>query len=107
MFRKLPDPAASTVTVTVDGRPLIVAAHETAASAALLAGMTATRNSPVTGEPRAPFCMMGVCYECLMVIDGIASRQACLVPVVDGMRIERQEGARSLGGLEMGEPAHG
>ena len=96
MFRKLPDPAVPTVTVTIDGRPHTVAAHETAASAALLAGMGATRRSPVTGEPRAPFCMMGVCYECLMVIDDVPSRQACLVTVADGMRIDRQPGARAL-----------
>lgn len=50
--------------------------------------------------------MMGVCYECLMVIDGVASRQACLVPVAEGMRIERQPGARSLAGLDIEEPAH-
>lgn len=105
MFRKLPDPAQPMVAVTVDGRPITVAAHETAASAAILAGMVATRNSPVTGEPRAPYCMMGVCFECLMVIDGVASRQACLVPVAEGMRIERQAGARSLTGL--GERADG
>jgi NADH dehydrogenase/NADH:ubiquinone oxidoreductase subunit G len=34
--------------------------------------------------------MMGVCFECLMVIDGVPSRQACMVPVREGMRIERQ-----------------
>ncbi|BBK30812.1 2Fe-2S iron-sulfur cluster protein [Stella humosa] len=96
MFRKLPDPACATVAVTVDGQAMRVATHETAASAALLAAMGATRTSPVNGEPRAPFCMMGVCYDCLMVIDGVPSRQACLVPVRDGMRIERQAGARAL-----------
>ena len=39
---------------------------------------------------------MGVCFECLMVIDGVASRQACMVPVRPGMRIERQAGPREL-----------
>jgi D-hydroxyproline dehydrogenase subunit gamma len=41
--------------------------------------------------------MMGVCFECLMVIDGIASRQACLVPVREGMQIARQDGRRGPG----------
>ncbi len=97
MFSKLPDPAAPTVTVHIEGRPIRVGARESVAAAALLAGLGATRTSPATGEPRAPFCMMGVCYDCLMVIDDVPSRQACLVTVQEGMRIERQDGARTLG----------
>ena len=38
--------------------------------------------------------MMGVCFDCLMEIDGAPNRQACLVPVAEGMRINRQHGAR-------------
>jgi hypothetical protein len=38
--------------------------------------------------------MMGVCFECLLVIDGEPSQQGCMVQVRPGMRIERQEGAR-------------
>jgi predicted molibdopterin-dependent oxidoreductase YjgC len=40
--------------------------------------------------------MMGVCFECLVAIDGVGSRQACLVPVRDGMRIETQRGRRPV-----------
>ncbi|MCC7274929.1 MAG: (2Fe-2S)-binding protein [Alphaproteobacteria bacterium] len=96
MLRKLPDPAGGVVTVIVEGRPCEVGPNDTAAAAALLAGIGHTRTSPVTGEPRAPFCMMGVCHECLMVIDGVPSRQACLVTVREGMRIDRQVGPRAL-----------
>ena len=39
--------------------------------------------------------MMGVCFECLVEIDGVANRQACLVAVEAGMKIRSQEGARS------------
>jgi hypothetical protein len=38
--------------------------------------------------------MMGVCFECLMVIDGVENRQGCLILVREGMRVERQRGAR-------------
>jgi hypothetical protein len=38
--------------------------------------------------------MMGICFDCLAVIDGVANRQACMVAVRPGMRIARQEGAR-------------
>ena len=85
-----------TITVYVEGQPVEVSANESAAGAALRAGVGHTRTSPVSGEKRAPYCMMGVCFECLMVIDGVASRQACMVTVRPGMRIERQLGAREL-----------
>ena len=88
--------ATDTLVVYVESTPVEVSVHDTAASAALRAGLGHTRVSPLSGEKRAPYCMMGVCFECLMVIDGIASRQACLVPVRPGMRIERQAGLREL-----------
>ena len=88
--------ATDTIVVYVEGNPVEVSPNDTAASAALRAGLGFTRTSPVTGEKRAPYCMMGVCFECLMTIDGIASRQACMVPVRPGMRIERQPLAREL-----------
>ncbi|HTD89699.1 MAG TPA: (2Fe-2S)-binding protein [Burkholderiales bacterium] len=84
------------ITVYVDGKPVSVGTNESAAAAALHAGIGYARLSPITGEKRAPYCMMGVCFECLMVIDGVPSRQACMVRVHPGMRIERQLGAREL-----------
>ena len=95
MFKKLPEPAAATVTVTVDGQPLRVAATLTAAAVVLLHGGV-SRTTPVSGSARAPYCMMGVCFDCLMEIDGAPNRQACLVPVAEGMRINRQHGARKV-----------
>ncbi|OXC76983.1 Opine oxidase subunit C [Caballeronia sordidicola] len=54
--------------------------------------------------------MMGACFECLVEIDGMPSRQSCLVTVQDGMRIHSQEGARDLpplSDLNPVENAHG
>jgi hypothetical protein len=64
------------------------------AAALLAAGIVACRTTPVGDVPRAPFCMMGVCFDCLVEIDGMGSRQACLVRVRDGMRIDTQHGRR-------------
>jgi hypothetical protein len=36
--------------------------------------------------------MMGVCFECLAVVDGVTSQQTCLVEVKEGMKVERQHG---------------
>ncbi|MEK7230681.1 MAG: (2Fe-2S)-binding protein [Pseudomonadota bacterium] len=92
MFKKLPDAGTATVTVLIDGKPFQAPQGCTAAAAALLAGATSTRTSAVSEAPRAPYCMMGVCFECLMEIDGAPNQQACLVPVAEAMRINRQLG---------------
>jgi predicted molibdopterin-dependent oxidoreductase YjgC len=41
--------------------------------------------------------MMGVCFDCLVMIDGAPNRQACMTEIREGMRIERQDGARRIG----------
>lgn len=97
MFRRRPSDAAATVTLTVDGETVSVRPGESVAAALLLAGRTQTRATAVSGAPRGPYCMMGVCFECLVSIDGVGNRQACMVEVKDGMRVERQMGVRRIG----------
>lgn len=98
MFRRLPDAGEATIRFTIDGRPATARPGDSVAAAMLAAGVDACRTTPVSGAARGPYCLMGVCFECLVVIDGIGNRQACLVPVEDGMRVERQQGARDIGG---------
>lgn len=98
MFQRLaPDTTAATVTLTVDGKPVVARATDSVAAAMLAAGYDRCRTSAVSGAPRAPYCMMGVCFECLVTIDGIGNRQGCLVRVREGMRVELQHGKRELG----------
>jgi sarcosine oxidase subunit alpha len=75
------------VTLTVDGERIVAREGDTVSSALLAAGYGAVRRSAVSGSPRAPYCQMGVCFECLVEVDGVADRQACLVPVRDGMTV--------------------
>lgn len=96
MFRRLPNLAGSTVGITVDGRPVAARAGETVASALLAAGVKACRTTAVSGAPRAPYCMMGVCFDCLVTVDGVGNRQGCLTVVRDGMAVETQRGARAI-----------
>jgi D-hydroxyproline dehydrogenase subunit gamma len=98
MFRRLPDKSgAATLTVTIDGERHAARTGDTVAAVLLLSSAKATRVSPVSGEPRAPYCMMGVCFECLVTIDGVGNRQGCLIEVADGMRIETQMTRREAG----------
>ena len=89
MFRKLHE-SLETITISFEGTDIRVAPGQTVAAALLSEGHLVFRNSVVNGHPRAAYCMMGVCFECLLVIDGQPSQQACLIQVREGMDIRRQ-----------------
>jgi predicted molibdopterin-dependent oxidoreductase YjgC len=82
--------------VTVEGKPVAVPVGDSVAAAVFAAGFNHTRTSPVSGDRRAPYCMMGVCFECLVEIDGIPNQQACMTQVKEGMHIKLQKGARGI-----------
>jgi len=94
MYRKLPEAGADEVAVDLDGRRVAVPRGFSVAAALLVHGEGPTRTTPVSGAARAPYCMMGVCFECLVEIDGVPNRQACRVEATEGMRVRRQSGAR-------------
>jgi len=96
MFRRLPDERA-TVRITFDGRAIEAREGDSVATALLAAGVAVCRTTPISESPRAPWCMMGVCFDCLVAIDGVGNRQACLVPVREGMQVAMQRGKRELG----------
>ena len=96
MFKRLAD-AGTAVALTIDGKPVRARSGDTVAAALLAAGVDRCRTTPVTGAPRLPYCLMGVCFDCLVTIDGVGSRQACLVPVREGMKVETQQGKREAG----------
>ncbi|HVC54808.1 MAG TPA: 2Fe-2S iron-sulfur cluster-binding protein [Stellaceae bacterium] len=96
MFRPRPDSREATIAVEVEGRTVRVPAGASAAAAVLVAGLASIRDNPADGGTRAPYCMMGICFECLAEIDGVPNRQGCMVAARPGMRIRRQRGARSL-----------
>ncbi len=89
MFRRL-RAAGGEVTIHVDGKPVRAAAGDSVAAAMLAAGFTALHSSAVSASPRAPHCMIGNCFECLVEIDGLPDRQACLTTVAEGMQVRRQ-----------------
>lgn len=97
MFRRLPEAQGESIPFTVDGVPQLARAGDSVAAALLAAGIDHCRTTPVTGSPRAPYCMMGVCFDCLVVVDGVGNRQGCLVKVTEGMRVETQRGKREIG----------
>lgn len=88
------------IRMTIADDEVIAMRGESVATAALAAGIKVSRIATVSGEQRAPYCLMGVCFECLMVIDGKPNRQACMTPVRDGMVVEAQSERPVIGGSD-------
>jgi hypothetical protein len=96
MFRKLNESGAQKLTLYIDGAPVLAEAGETVAAVLVRQSDPTSRTTPITQSPRAPYCMMGVCFECLAIVDGLASTQTCLVTVRDAMRVQRQYDKRKV-----------
>lgn len=72
----------------VDGREISAFAGESVAAALLAAGIRALRETGREHAPRGLFCGMGVCFDCLVSVDGRPNLRACMTPVAEGMRVE-------------------
>ncbi len=86
------------VRISFEEREVIAQSGDSVAAALLAAGITRFRSAPVSGEPRAPLCMIGNCFECLLEINGESNRQACRTQVEEGMQVCLQDalpGARN------------
>jgi predicted molibdopterin-dependent oxidoreductase YjgC len=97
MFFRLPDFAtgsAGSVEFRFDGQTVTARAGDTIAAALFANGITVFGRRQGHDSSRAPYCLMGVCYECLVVVDGISSQQACRVEVKPGMQVEPHIGRR-------------
>jgi D-hydroxyproline dehydrogenase subunit gamma len=95
MFRRV-ETISGEIHFTYEGRDIVARPGDSVAAALLAAGEANLRDTPVSGAPRAPYCMMGICFDCVVEIDGVGNRQACLTPVASGMQVRRQRGARGV-----------
>src|SRR5262249_35814744 len=89
MFRQRRAGHFAAVGVTGDCRTVWVRAGASAAAAVFVAGFSSIRETPAEGSARAPYCMMGVCFDCLAEIDGVPNRQSCMVEARPGVKIRR------------------
>jgi predicted molibdopterin-dependent oxidoreductase YjgC len=95
-FNRLETTTSEWVTVFIEDKAVMVREGDSVAAAVLIAGLTATRTTAISESKRAPYCLMGVCYECLLTIDGKENTQACMTQVRDGMKIYKQYKAPQL-----------
>jgi hypothetical protein len=96
-FRPADDPiapaTAGTVRIDVAGESVMGVAGQTIAGILMAGGRLAWRRSR-TGRPRGVFCGIGVCFDCLVVVNGLRDVRACQRRAADGDRVEFQEDDR-------------
>jgi predicted molibdopterin-dependent oxidoreductase YjgC len=72
--------------LTVDGKSVTVPAGAMVSAAVAISGASRFRRS-VSGEPRAPLCGMGICFECRVTVDGRTHAKSCQIPCEEGMEV--------------------
>ncbi|MGW5276108.1 (2Fe-2S)-binding protein [Streptomyces sp. NPDC004044] len=79
-------------TVTFDGRAIDALPGQSIAAVLWSAGVTSWRSTRGEGGPRGVFCGIGVCFDCLVTVDGRPNQRACLLPAEPDQVIRTQEG---------------
>lgn len=74
------------IRISVNGRETYAYRGETVLAVLLAAGCRVLRRDK-TGQPRGAFCGMGICYDCLVTINGIGNMRSCMIEVEEGMEI--------------------
>lgn len=97
MFTPIGSPEAE-LTIFFDNEPIKARKGETIAACLLRAGAQHFRTTPVSGSKRLPYCMIGHCFDCLVEIKGMGTRQACLSVVEEGMQIYPHDGVSTIAG---------
>ncbi len=80
------------ISIRVDGAEVLAYEGESVAAALLVSGPLAVRRAR-GGVARGVYCAMGVCFECLVIVDGIPNTRACVTWVRDGLEVQGQEGS--------------
>lgn len=80
------------ITFYFNGEPIRAHSGQSVAAALLLNQRRITRLTRKEGKPRGVFCGIGICFDCLVVVDGKSSQRSCITEISEGMKIEVQDG---------------
>jgi len=81
----------------VDGETMSAYAGETIAGALIAAGHRVFRRTPRTGAPRGVFCGIGVCFDCVVTVEGMGRVRSCMITVQPGMQVHLGEQGDATG----------
>ena len=83
----MPHPTPALGKVIVDGQEIGVLEGDTLGACMMRAGVLATRRSR-SGQLRGLYCAIGVCNDCLVSVNGIANRRACMTVAEPGASVD-------------------
>ncbi len=75
-----------------EGQPITSYPGESIGAALTAAGYATFRLTRNQGRPRGLFCGIGLCYDCLIVVDSTPNQRACLTPAQPGAVVRIQQG---------------
>jgi aerobic-type carbon monoxide dehydrogenase small subunit (CoxS/CutS family) len=84
-------PSKREVIFTFNGESFRGIAGQSIAAALMAEGVRELRKTRFEKEPRLIFCGIGICFDCVVVVNGVANQRACLVEITDGATIESQK----------------
>ena len=79
------------VTFTFNGETFKGVEGQSIAAALMARGVRELRKTRFDEEPRLIFCGIGICFDCVVVVNGVANQRACLIEIVEGAKIESQK----------------
>ena len=85
MFRQI-KPSHTDITIFINGEAVPASTGELVAAVLLRQGIIAVHSSP-KNEQRGPYCMMGVCFECMVTCEDGRVEQACQIYAEDGLQL--------------------
>ena len=74
------------ITIFIDEKPANASIGETVAAVLLRENVYAVHFAP-NGEARGPYCMMGVCFDCMVTLEDGQNEQACQIEATEGLKI--------------------
>ncbi len=80
------------VEFSFDGEAITALPGQSIGAALIAAGHRSWRTTRINGAPRGIFCGIGICFDCLVTVNGRPNRRACLVPASSGDVVVTQEG---------------
>ena len=83
----------SSLEFTFDDQTITAISGQSIGAALLAANQRTLRKTRFNNKDRAIFCGIGVCFDCLVVVDGVSNQRACLIEAKPGMKVQRQVGS--------------
>ena len=80
---------------TFDDKTISAVSGQSVGAALLDANQRSLRKTRFNKNKRGIFCGIGVCFDCLVVINGVANQRACIIEAKNGMNVQTQVGSNA------------